>query len=266
MRSRLLAIPFAVIALLGLGGSVVMAEPPASSTVANAQPVLPPSAVSVPTPGIVPPAAAALPEPRAIPRLRSLTPSLVARIDLTRQRMDVLADGVPLHSWPISSGRQGFETPRGHYRGAWMARMWFSRKYDDAPMPNAVFFNDGIAVHGTDSVRALGRPASHGCVRLSPANAQTFYALVTRHGLKRTEFQVAGTTPVSRVAAKRGLEPRGATAQVGQRPSPRFSHPLRATGDGLLRGPDGRVFLPRNSPYAGRDSFVHNGVVYMRLR
>ena len=34
-------------------------------------------------------------------------------------------------------------------------------------MPYSVFFTGGYAVHGTSHVKALGRPASHGCVRLS---------------------------------------------------------------------------------------------------
>jgi hypothetical protein len=49
-----------------------------------------------------------------------------------------------------------------------------SRKYDNAPMPYAVFFNGGYAVHATFDLKRLGRPASHGCIRLHPENAAEF--------------------------------------------------------------------------------------------
>jgi lipoprotein-anchoring transpeptidase ErfK/SrfK len=56
--------------------------------------------------------------------------------------------------------------------------MHYSRKYDNAPMPHSIFFKGGYAIHGTNHVGMLGRPASHGCVRLSPANASILYAIV----------------------------------------------------------------------------------------
>ena len=63
-------------------------------------------------------------------------------------------------------------------------------------MPHAVFFTkDGHAVHGTLEVKRLGKPASHGCVRLSPENAATLYALVEKTGLKNTQVVLAGSTP-----------------------------------------------------------------------
>jgi hypothetical protein len=65
-------------------------------------------------------------------------------------------------------------------------------------MPHSVFFNGGVAVHGTYSTGLLGRPASHGCVRLAPGNAARFYKLVGQHGLARTRIIVHGKTPASR--------------------------------------------------------------------
>ena len=106
-------------------------------------------------------------------------PTLHATIDLTHQRMTVAIGGETVHTWKISSGRAGYETPRGRFRPQWMARSWYSRKYDLAPMPYSVFFNGGIATHGTTSTRLLGRPASHGCVRLAPGNAARLYSLVS---------------------------------------------------------------------------------------
>jgi len=107
--------------------------------------------------------------------------------------MTVREYGNVVGSWPISSGRAEFRTPNGGFRPSWMAKMWYSRKYDDAPMPHSVFFNGGIAMHATQAIGMLGRPASHGCIRQAPANAARSYALVQKHGLAHTRVTVRGT-------------------------------------------------------------------------
>jgi lipoprotein-anchoring transpeptidase ErfK/SrfK len=107
---------------------------------------------------------------------------VVAQIDNSSQRMHVYVDGALAYSWPVSTARRGYRTPAGSYRVQRMARMWYSRKYDMSPMPHSLFFRGGYAIHGTYSIRQLGRPASHGCVRLHPANARTLYGLVQSYG------------------------------------------------------------------------------------
>ena len=107
---------------------------------------------------------------------------VLVRIDNSTQRMRVDVDGYPAYYWPVSTARRGYRTPPGHYRVQRMERMWYSRKYDWSPMPYALFFRGGYAIHGTYSIRQLGRPASHGCVRLSPRNAQTLFSLVRQSG------------------------------------------------------------------------------------
>ncbi len=113
------------------------------------------------------------------------------RIDLTAQRMNVSVDGVPRHSWPISSGRRGFRTPTGSYRPTVLRRMHYSSKYNNAPMPFSIFFRGGYAIHGTTEVQMLGRPASHGCVRLAPSNARMLFELVQARGAGQTRIRVA---------------------------------------------------------------------------
>ena len=115
---------------------------------------------------------------------------LEARIDVSNQTMTVSHYGRVMYTWKVSTARQGYFTPRGTYRPTRMHRMWYSRKYDMSPMPYAVFYRGGYAVHGTGAVKQLGRPASHGCVRLHTANAATFYSLVKQIGPKNTRISI----------------------------------------------------------------------------
>lgn len=131
--------------------------------------------------------------------------SVVAHIDNATQRMIVVVDGAAVHSWPVSTARRGYETPAGSYSVQRMERMWYSRKYDNAPMPHALFFEGGLAIHATSAIRQLGRPASHGCVRLSPKNAQTLFELVRQHGGAQvvvTDGSPATYTGLSSVAGR----------------------------------------------------------------
>lgn len=126
-------------------------------------------------------AAAALLLAAATPAMAGVT----ARISNSRQAMQVYVNGSLAYVWPVSTARAGYRTPAGSYRVQRMARMWYSRKYHMSPMPYSLFFRGGYAIHGTSEVRRLGRPASHGCVRLAPGNAATLYSLVQRFGNAR---------------------------------------------------------------------------------
>lgn len=131
------------------------------------------------------------------------TAVLVASIDLRRQRMKVTVDGELVGNWPISSGKMGYETPTGRFRPQWSSKMHYSRKYNNSPMPYSVFFNQGIATHGTSYTSRLGAPASHGCIRLRTANARKFYNLVHRHGYKRTRIVVTGRAKMKRASSQK---------------------------------------------------------------
>ncbi|MGD9913052.1 MAG: L,D-transpeptidase [Rhizobiaceae bacterium] len=116
--------------------------------------------------------------------------SLVAKIDVSSQTMTVTKYGQVIHKWRVSTARAGYITPRGTYRPQRLHKMWYSRKYDMSPMPYAVFYHGGYAVHGTNAVKRLGTPASHGCVRLDTANAAKFYSLVKQAGNGNTRIIV----------------------------------------------------------------------------
>ena len=107
---------------------------------------------------------------------------VTVQISNSAQRMRVYVDGGLAYVWPVSTARRGYRTPAGSYRVQRMERMWYSRKYDMSPMPYALFFRGGYAIHGTSSIRQLGRPASHGCVRLHPGNAAALYHIVRARG------------------------------------------------------------------------------------
>jgi L,D-transpeptidase catalytic domain len=132
-----------------------------------------------------------------------------AEIDITvnksTQRLTVNVDGVPRYEWPVSTARWGYNTPNGTYQPQRLERTWYSRKYDMSPMPHSIFFAGGYAIHGSYEVSHLGRPASHGCIRLSPAHAATLYALVEGHRAD-TRIMVTGESPATYVASRRERE------------------------------------------------------------
>ncbi len=116
---------------------------------------------------------------------------VLAVVDLRSQTMTVSEDGAFKYRWRVSTARRGYVTPIGSYTAKWLSKDHRSKKYDDAPMPYAVFFNGGYAVHGTYEVRQLGRPASHGCVRLDTRNAATFFAMASDVGLHNTRIVIS---------------------------------------------------------------------------
>ena len=123
--------------------------------------------------------------------------SLVARIDVPTQTMQVIHYGKVLHTWKVSTARPGYITPAGSWRPKRMHRMWHSRKYDMSPMPYSVFYHGGYAIHGTNAVSRLGSPASHGCVRLETVNAKAFFELVQAVGPGNTRVIVVRDAPTS---------------------------------------------------------------------
>ena len=115
---------------------------------------------------------------------------IVVQIDKSSQRMAVSVDGATRYNWLVSTGRSGYGTPSGTFHPQSMARRWFSRKYYNSPMPHAIFFYYGFAIHGTNDLTRLGGPVSHGCVRLHPSHAAALYALVERNGPRNTRIEI----------------------------------------------------------------------------
>jgi lipoprotein-anchoring transpeptidase ErfK/SrfK len=122
---------------------------------------------------------------------------IVVTVDKSAQRLTVAVDGSTRYEWPVSTARWGYRTPNGSYRPQWLARKWFSTIYDGSPMPYSIFFNGGYAIHGSYEISHLGRPASHGCIRLHPDNAAVLFALVKEH-MGATQIVITGESPAQR--------------------------------------------------------------------
>ena len=119
--------------------------------------------------------------------------NLVITVSKKNQNMTVAVDGEQEYIWPVSTGAKGYDTPSGEFRPFRMEKDHFSEEWDDAPMPHSIFFTgEGHAIHGSVYVKSLGRRASHGCIRLAPANAAKLFALVQKAGLQNTTVVVGG--------------------------------------------------------------------------
>ncbi|MBX3573002.1 MAG: L,D-transpeptidase [Mesorhizobium sp.] len=124
------------------------------------------------------------------PAQASVSNEVVARISISEQKMQVSVGGRQTYEWKVSTAGKGYVTPTGSWKPYRMHEMWYSKKYDNAPMPHSVFFTGGYAVHATPHVKNLGRPASHGCIRLHPTNAEAFYTLVKTFGQQNTRIVI----------------------------------------------------------------------------
>lgn len=116
--------------------------------------------------------------------------TLTANVSISTQTMTVMHRGEVVGRWPVSTARRGKVTPTGNWSAKWLSRHHKSSRYNGAPMPFSIFYNGNYAVHGTYQTKKLGRPASAGCVRLSPENAKKLFALVKVEGLENTRIIV----------------------------------------------------------------------------
>ena len=164
----------------------------------------------------------------------------------------MFVDGIEQYTWPVSTGGPGYATPSGSFTASSMNELWYSKQWDNAPMPNSIFFTkEGHAIHGSYETKKLGRAVSHGCVRLSPENAKTLYALVEEQGLENTKVVLTGVTPggeakVASQARAKNLNRQAGAAGYDSRdhyylPWPQRRAPFgrRWFGDPYYAGPQG---------------------------
>ena len=115
---------------------------------------------------------------------------IMISVDIDKQRMKVTNNNGQTFIWTVSSGRDGFETPTGSFNVQRLDANHFSDEYEQAPMPYSIFFHEGFAIHGTYQ-GGLGRPLSHGCVRLAVPNARLLYSWVEQYG---ASIDISGST------------------------------------------------------------------------
>ena len=179
--------------------------------------------------------------------------AVLITVDKSTQQMTVAVDGRPVHQWPVSTGAAGYDTPGGKFKAFRMERDHFSKEFDDAPMPFSIFFTErGHAIHGSYDKR-IGRPASHGCVRLSPENAQTLFALVEQEGVLNTTVVLTGTIPSATPAvARRRPLPRSDEYDYAapQYVQPQYAQPYQRQPQYYYQAPPGYYYAQPQPYYA----------------
>jgi len=129
---------------------------------------------------------------------------VVISVDKSTQHMTVAVDGVTRYVWPVSTGRPGYNTPSGTFHPSWMSAMHYSKEYENAPMPDSIFFSGGDAIHGFTDTPFGVSAVSHGCVRLPRADAAVLFQLVKQNGMPDTSIIVHGHIPREPLVAQRG--------------------------------------------------------------
>ena len=125
---------------------------------------------------------------------------LMILVSIPEQTMHVYRNGILIARSTISSGSKGHDTPGGVFTILEKNKTYYSKKYQNAPMPNMQRLTwDGIAMH---SGQLPGYAASHGCVRLPFDFSQLLFTITNNGG---TVIIGNGKTPVPRLASNPGL-------------------------------------------------------------
>jgi hypothetical protein len=204
--------------------------------------------------------------------------AVTVTIDKSIQEMTVEVDGRPIYRWPVSTGNGAqYDTPSGKFKAFRMERDHFSKEWDDAPMPHSIFFTQkGHAIHGSFDVKRLGTPASHGCVRLLPANAKTLFELVEQEGVLNTTVVLTGVAPSGAPAVARRRGPpvddlqEGYVQQQAPQLGPRYGSNQPAYGNPYYAQPQyaqpqyvqPQYAQPQYQPYGQPQTLPRPGYVY----
>jgi hypothetical protein len=131
-----------------------------------------------------------------------LSPSgpLMVLVSIPQQTMNVYRNGILIGRSSVSTGSKGNATPGGVFSILEKKQEHYSKKYDNAPMPNMQRLTwTGIAMH---SGNLPGYPASHGCIRLPYDFSQLLFSATSKGG---TVVVGDGNTPVPHLASNPGL-------------------------------------------------------------
>ena len=131
-----------------------------------------------------------------------LSPSgpLMVLVSVPQQTMNVYRNGILIGRSSVSTGSKGNATPGGVFSILEKKQEHYSKKYDNAPMPNMQRLTwTGIAMH---SGNLPGYPASHGCIRMPYDFSQLLFSATSKGG---TVVVGDGNTPVPYLASNPGL-------------------------------------------------------------
>jgi hypothetical protein len=164
-------------------------------------------------------------------------------IDKTTQHMTVSINGATRYVFPVSTGRPGYDTPDGVFHPLRMSALYYSKLYDDAPMPDSIFFDGGYAIHGYTDTPFGVAAVSHGCVRLPRRDAAALFRLVRQDGAANTTIIIHGHIPPGGLVREAENEPR-------RRSPRRFGDELygRPPVEGWAGYGDAWVAVPRQPP------------------
>jgi len=190
--------------------------------------------------------------------------NIVISVDKSTQRMLVSVDGATRYDWPVSTGRAGYDTPSGSFKPNRMDAAHYSKEYDNAYMPHSIFFDmHGHAIHGFFDTPHLGMAVSHGCVRLSPANAAVLFSLVKDEGMANTSVFISGHIPAraAPLVARRRVPTQEAATEQPMPVAPGYGQPApyaapQAYGPPAYDRYGQPAFPPQPAPvYYGRPAY-----------
>jgi len=136
-------------------------------------------------------------------------PSTAIIVSKCNQKVFHFVDGSLKSVYTCSTALPKYDLAPGDYKVYLRVVKHWSREYE-VWMPHALFFHNGYAVHATNMIRQLGRPASHGCIRLHPRDARQLFDRVP---VGTPVIVLAKTTDCSALLSLRKVE------QVAARPT-----------------------------------------------
>ncbi|GLY35942.1 hypothetical protein Amsp01_019660 [Amycolatopsis sp. NBRC 101858] len=169
------------VAAAGTGGGA----PTTSSTTAAPTTTTSATPTPTPTPSTTKPAptsTTAKPKPKPKPVAPAANPGVpcaaaaassgtAACVDISAHKAWILQGGKVVYGpVPMLPGRKGYATPTGTFHVLSKEKVHLSKEFDNAPMPNSVFFYPGDAFH-TGSLSVY----SHGCIHLSASASLKFF-------------------------------------------------------------------------------------------
>ena len=124
-----------------------------------------------------------VPEPRTLNPDSANPAGRLIEVSIEEQRLTAWRDGKIVYRFVISTGREGYETPPGHYKILEKYKDRWSRKWS-VWMPYAMRFFEGYFIHqlphkdGSSyniGATKLGTPDSHGCIRVDVGDAEQLF-------------------------------------------------------------------------------------------